>query len=154
MSKFQPQKPRGRRQRSPSRPAARSRGRLLFWVLAGTILLTATALFASPYLRGSGTTADVVLRISMAGWDNPVVQARAGEPVRITMVNLDTPYHVDGGGWHNFVVEELAVHERVGPKGVLTFSLVADEPGDYLFYCDICCGGKENPFMRGRLLVT
>jgi heme/copper-type cytochrome/quinol oxidase subunit 2 len=132
----------------------RQRSPILFWSLAGIVVLAASALFLSPYLRGAGTAADVVLRISMAGWDNPVVQAEAGKPVRITMVNLDTPYHLDGGGWHNFVVEELNIHERVGPKGVVTFSLVAEEPGDYLFYCDICCGGKENPFMQGRLLVT
>jgi hypothetical protein len=26
--------------------------------------------------------------------------------------------------------------------------------GTFTWYCDICCGGKENPSMQGKLTVT
>ncbi|AEB11776.1 cupredoxin domain-containing protein [Marinithermus hydrothermalis] len=122
-------------------------------VLLG-VLGVAFGLFLSPYLRSAGGAEEgVVLRISMSGWQPAVVRAEAGKPITITIVNLDNRFHTDGGGWHNFVVEALGVEERVPPKGVRTITLVPEKSGEYLFYCDICCGGKENPFMQGKLVV-
>ena len=76
----------------------------------------------------------------------------AGKPVTIAVVNLDNQVHTDGG-WHNFMVEELGVYERVAPKETGAFTFVAGEPGEYLFYCDARCS-KDNPFMQSRLLVS
>lgn len=133
---------------APRRPA------LFFGLAALALLLLAGALFSRPYLQsarspGPGT----VLRISMGGWQPGVVYARAGEPVTVSVVNLDNPLHSDGGGWHNFVLEGQGVDQRVAPEQTGTFSFTLEKPGEYLFYCDICCGGKDNPFMRGKVVV-
>lgn len=137
--------------RTPSRP--------VHWLgVSGGIgiLVLAAFLFAQPYRTPSQATADAqVVRISMGGWQPGTVEAQSGENVTLTMVNLDSQYHTDGGGWHNFVVPDLDVEFRVPPKGTESFTFtVAVEPGEYLFYCDICCGGKDNPFMQGTLSVT
>lgn len=59
-----------------------------------------------------------------------------------------------GGGWHNFVVERFGVNVKVAPRQRQVFTFTPTEPGEYDFYCDMCCGGKENPFMHGRLIVS
>lgn len=120
------------------------------------ILVLAAFLFAQPYRTPSQASADAqVVRISMGGWQPGTVEAKSGETVTLTMVNLDNQFHTDGGGWHNFVVPDLDVEFRVPPKGTETFTFTAAvEPGEYRFYCDICCGGKDNPYMQGTLSVT
>jgi heme/copper-type cytochrome/quinol oxidase subunit 2 len=63
--------------------------------------------------------------------------------------------HSDGGGWHQLAIPELGLDEKVGPRSTMTFEVPASAaPGEYAFYCDICCGGKENPSMQGVLKVT
>lgn len=133
-------------------------------VVGGLALVVLAAgglfLFARPYLRGSAQAdgapqPDATLRISMSGWQPAEVRAQAGQPVTIRMINLDNRFHTDGGGWHNFVVPFLGVEQRVGPEQTGTFTITAPlARGEYIFYCDICCGGKDNPYMRGKLLVS
>jgi hypothetical protein len=125
--------------------------------MAVAILALAGTLFVRPLTRGGAAPGEAtVLRISMSGWSQKIVEATSDEPLQITMVNLDNRFHTDGGGWHNFVVPRLDFEARVPPKGTETFSvdLGALPPGEYEFYCDICCGGKDNPFMQGTLRVT
>lgn len=137
---------------SPS-PQSRRTG-LLFWAGGLAVLAVAAALFAGPLLRNAAQgQRGSVLRISMGGWQPATVEARAGQPVSVTLVNLDNAMHSDGGGWHNFIVEGQGVSERVAPEQTRSFSFTINKPGTYLFYCDTCCGGKDNPFMRGKLIV-
>ncbi len=145
------------KKKSTRKPQKRKGGWLGAAVVVA-VLAVAIYLFASPYLRTSSASAsgqkpDVVLRISMSGWEPAVIRAERGKPVTIEIINLDNQFHTDGGGWHNFVVEAFGIEKRVPPKGTLTFTFVPDKPGEYLFYCDICCGGKDNPFMQGKLVV-
>lgn len=137
-------------------PQTRSRSAIVvFWLAALGVLAVAVILFARPYLGTSRAQEEGTrINISMSGWQPGAIRAEAGKPVTVTVVNLDNQFHTDGGGWHSFVVEELGVAERVGPKQTGTFSFVASEPGEYLFYCDVCCGGKDNPFMQGKLIVS
>lgn len=126
-------------------------------VMAVAVLGLAATLFVRPFTRGNAAPDDsTVVRISMSGWSQKIVEATTKEPLQITMVNLDNPFHTDGGGWHNFVVPELDFEARVAPEGTETFAVDVSSlpPGDYLFYCDICCGGKDNPFMQGTLRVS
>lgn len=126
-------------------------------LMAVAILALAGTLFVRPLTRGAAAPGEAtVLRISMSGWSQKIVEATSDEPLQITMVNLDNRFHTDGGGWHNFVVPRLDFEARVPPKGTETFAvdLGALPPGEYEFYCDICCGGKDNPFMQGTLRVT
>jgi len=116
------------------------------------VLGLAAVLFTAPYFRiaQSGAT----LEISMSGWSPTVVKAKAGQPVTITMINLDNKFHTDGGGWHGFTVPAFGVDEQVAPKQTRTFTFTPTRVGKFLFYCEVCCGGKENPFMRGKLIVS
>lgn len=134
-------------------PKATSKKRGLLIGLAGlTVVALAVALFMAPYIRGASSAA--TLEISMSGWSPAVINAKAGQPVAITMINMDNQFHTDGGGWHAFTVPAFGVDERVAPKKTLSFTFTPTEAGEYVFYCGICCGGKENPFMRGKLIVS
>lgn len=43
---------------------------------------------------------------------------------------------------------------RIPPRSRTATTLRALPAGTYEFYCDVCCGGKDNPAMRGILEVT
>ncbi len=108
-------------------------------------------------LQGPPTLDATAIRVNadMGGFDPGDLTVTAGETVRIEFASLDTAYHSDGGGWHQFAIDELGIDWQVGPKSSQLFTFVApDQPGRYAFYCDICCGGKENPSMQGTLTVT
>lgn len=138
---------------SPTKPAPH-RTTLLFALVALAVVFLAGALFLRPYLQSAGKdNADSVLRISMGGWQPNVIYAKAGKSLRLSVVNLDNALHSDGGGWHSFVVEGQGIDQRIPPKQTGTFGFTLSRPGEYAFYCDICCGGKDNPFMRGKVIV-
>ncbi len=90
---------------------------------------------------------------SMEGFDAKEVHVRAGEPVTIRLTSLDNSYHRDGGGKHQWAVDELAVSVVAPPNGSKYVTFTPDKPGEYTFYCDICCGDRFNPAMRGTLVV-
>lgn len=133
----------------------RSRARLVFWTLTAAVLVTAGYLL-KPALFGRAlpATAGVVdVTADMGGFNQTVIRVRAGEPVTIRLTSLDNQYHFDGGGKHQFAVDELGVDIVAPALGSASQTLIPVEPGTYLFYCDICCGGRANPTMRGKLIV-
>ena len=69
------------------------------------------------------------------------------------LVNPDSSHHTDGSGLHQFAIPELGLDVRVNPQSATVFTIPAAPAGTYTFYCDVCCGGKENPAMRGTLTV-
>ena len=121
-----------------------------FGVLAGAALLA--VVLAWP--RTPAATAAQRVTIDMGGFTPAVLAARAGQPTRVQVVNPDSSAHTDGGGWHQLAIPALGVDAKVGPRSDKTIELPAAAPGEYAFYCDICCGGKENPSMQGVLRVT
>ncbi|MBA3877218.1 MAG: cupredoxin domain-containing protein [Anaerolinea sp.] len=95
------------------------------------------------------------VRGSMSGLEPMALTVKAGQVVKLELTSLDTPFHSDGGGWHQFKVDELGIDFKVGPESSEVFEFTAPTtPGTYTYYCDICCGGKENPTMVGSLTVT
>lgn len=96
----------------------------------------------------------VAVEADMSGLYPKVIYAKAGEPLTIQLTSLDTPYHMDGGGKHQFAIDDLDVNIIAEPKGMSSQTFTPDGPGEYEFYCDICCGGRANPTMVGRLVVT
>jgi cytochrome c oxidase subunit 2 len=99
-------------------------------------------------------TAAIGVRASMGGFDPGALTVKAGKTVRIELTSMDTSMHSDGGGWHQFAIDELGIDWQVGPLSSQVFELAAPTtPGTYTWYCDICCGGKENPSMQGTLTV-
>lgn len=96
---------------------------------------------------------DLTLRVEMAGFTPPNLTAPAGRALRVRIVNPDNSHHSDGGGVHGFTVVALGVDARIQPETTSVVTIPAAQPGDYAFYCDTCCGGKENPSMQGVLKI-
>jgi heme/copper-type cytochrome/quinol oxidase subunit 2 len=126
--------------------------------LAGAVIILSLAafLFIRPFqaLRPSQASRERRIAVTMAGFDPQILRVPAGTPIAVRLVNPDSPYHSDGGGWHQFRIERLGVDVRVPPRSERRLELPPLPPGVYAFYCDICCGGKDNPAMRGTVQVT
>lgn len=157
-------------QRSPRRTSApvgttrrqtsQARSRPFRFVLFGGLVLVvgglAVALVVSR-LQGPGATntAAVQVHASMGGFDPSALTVKAGQTVKVELSSMDTSMHSDGGGWHQFAIDALGINWKVGPLSSKVFEFTAPTaPGTYSWYCDICCGGKANPSMQGRLTVT
>lgn len=136
-----------------SQPHAKA---IVFGAAAFIVLAAAAFLVIAPVraLRTSQAGDERRIIVTMAGFDPPALRVSAGRAIAVRLVNPDSPYHSDGGGWHQFRIEGLGVDVRVPPRSDRRVELPALPPGKYTFYCDVCCGGKENPSMRGVLDVT
>jgi cytochrome c oxidase subunit II len=100
-------------------------------------------------------TAAIQVHASMGGFDPPALTVKAGQTVKVELTSMDTSMHSDGGGWHQFAIDALGIDWKVGPLSSQVFEFSAPATaGTYSWYCDICCGGKENPSMQGELTVT
>lgn len=88
------------------------------------------------------------VRISMAGWSPAQLSTKVGTPLKLDVMALDDAH----GAGHDFVLNALAVNEYVGSSQKV-FSLPADQPGQYTFYCSLCCGGASSPSMVGTYTV-
>ncbi len=99
----------------------------------------------------------IKMTITMAGFEPNTIKAKAGQPVTINLINPDNSHHTDGGGVHNFVLKQVglsSVNVTVQPESQEVFTFTPTSAGEYHWYCDVCCGGKENPNMHGTLIVT
>lgn len=119
-------------------------------VLGATGYLLLSGLFPALPTASPNT---IDLRASMSGFSANVVRVRAGEEVTIRLTSLDNQYHTDGGGKHQWAVDELGLNVIAPAQGSESLTFTPDQPGIYTFYCDICCGGRANPTMQGTLVV-
>lgn len=90
---------------------------------------------------------------AMDGFDQKEIHVKVGQPVTIRLTSLDNSMHTDGGGKHQWAVDELGVSIVAPPEGSNYATFTPTKPGTYVYYCDICCGGKANPTMNGTLVV-
>ncbi|MBI3243189.1 MAG: cupredoxin domain-containing protein [Chloroflexi bacterium] len=117
--------------------------------LAGYFLVTA---FLKPALLPmAGNVIDVTA--DMGGFDLKLVRLKVGQPVTVRLTSLDNSHHTDGGGKHQWAVDELGVSIIAPPEGTNYATFTPAKAGTYTFYCDICCGGRANPTMQGTLIV-
>ncbi len=144
------------RNREETHPLNAKVRRRLFWSLVVVVLGLAVFLGIDPYLalRSPLKTGEIPMTISMSGWSTDVVYARAGDQVTIVLTNLDTRFHADGLGKHNFVLEEFGINALAQPGETIRISFTPNRKGEFDFYCDVCCGGMNNPFMHGTLVVN
>jgi plastocyanin len=117
--------------------------------LAGYFLVSAFFRPAPPALAGNV----IDIKADMAGFDQKEVHVKVGESVTIRLTSLDNSYHTDGGGKHQLAVDELGLNVIVQPESSDYVTFTPDKPGTFVFYCDICCGGRANPTMNGTLIV-
>jgi plastocyanin len=108
-------------------------------------------------LQGPAATDITAVQVhaSMGGFDPTALTVKAGQTVKVELSSMDTSMHGDGGGWHQFAIDDLGIDWKVGPLSSEVFEFTAPaNAGTFTWYCDICCGGKENPSMQGKLTVT
>ncbi len=98
----------------------------------------------------------IKMTITMAGFEPNIIRAKVGQPVTINLINPDNSHHTDGGGIHNFMLTAglSSVNITVQPESQKIFTFTPTQAGEYHWYCDSCCGGKENPSMHGTLIVA
>jgi hypothetical protein len=113
----------------------------------------AVALFLV-FPRTPTATAAERVTVDMAGFHSGSLTATAGQPLELQIINPDSNMHSDGGGWHQLAIPDLGVDVKIAPRSDKTIEIPAAERCEYAFYCDVCCGGKENPSMQGVLKVT
>lgn len=125
-----------------------------------TLVIVAVVYFLAPVFspKESGITetanAKVVnIQAAMDGFDLQEIRVKVGETVKVNLRSLDNEHHTDGGGKHQFAIDELGVNVVTMPLSVNSGTFVASTAGTYTYYCDICCGGKANPTMNGKLIV-
>ncbi len=135
------------------RLTSRDKKAIFVVVLVAIVILAGTMLLRSAETGAPRDTTATVVHVSMSGFEPSTITARAGTPLRIDLINGDNRYHTDGGGWHNFAIDEFSLNATVEPSGQAIFSVPTDGPGVYGWYCSMCCGGRANPAMNGRLVV-
>lgn len=117
--------------------------------LAGYYLKS--AFFRPPPEPMAGNVIDV--EASMSGFDKTEIRVKVGKPVTLRLTSLDNSHHTDGGGKHQWAVDELGVNVIAQPLSSDYVTFTPSKTGTYTFYCDICCGGKANPTMNGQFIV-
>lgn len=127
-----------------------------FAVIVVTVLGLAGFLLKEAFFRPApeplaGNVIDV--EASMSGFDQKEIRVKAGEPVTVRLTSMDNEHHTDGGGKHQWAIDELGVNVIAQPLSSNTVTFTPEKAGTYTFYCDICCGGKANPTMSGQLIV-
>lgn len=127
---------------------------IAFGVVAVVVLGIAAYLLWPAVRPGELAPAGVItVNLTMAGFNPNYIEARAGEPLTLRLVNRDSSFHPDGG-WHQFAIDELQVDVNVPAGTTQDFSFTPAVEGTYRFYCSVCCGGQANPAMWGTLEVT
>ncbi len=131
---------------------------ILFMVIVVAIFGLALYLIISKSASLDPVNRDAIkMTITMAGFEPNVIRAKAGQPVTINLINPDNSMHTDGGGVHNFILENAglsSVNVTVQPESQDVFTFTPTQAGEYHWYCDSCCGGRENPNMHGTLIVA
>ena len=120
-------------------------------VLSSAFVLLRKDLFPGAPSPLAGNVIDVTA--DMGGFSTYEIRVPAGEAVTVRLTSLDNTHHTDGGGKHQWAVDELGVDIVAPALGSTYATFTPQAPGEYTFYCDICCGGRANPTMNGTLIV-
>lgn len=107
----------------------------------------------SETMRPASGPSDMAIRVDMGGFTPPELKLRSGKATRLLIVNPDNTHHTDGGGWHQLSVPKLGLDFKIPPLTNMVVTIPAAQEGDYEFWCDVCCGGRENPTMQGVIRV-
>jgi len=128
---------------------------MVFGLITVIVLGVSVSLLVSAFSSKTPPPAANTIDISadMSGFNMKEIRVKSGQPVTIRLTSLDGPHHTDGGGKHQWAVDELGVSIVAPAEGSNFATFTPDKPGTYTYYCDICCGGRANPTMQGKLVV-
>ena len=123
-------------------------------IVVGATALAGWLLAPAFWSEGSGSSGAIVeIKGTMGGFSKSVIRAKAGRPLTVRLTSVDNRFHTDGGGKHQFAIDALGVNLIAPPLGTRETTFTPSTPGVYEYYCDICCGGRANPTMVGKLIV-
>jgi cytochrome c oxidase subunit II len=127
----------------------------LFAAISVLVLGFAGFLLFNAYYHPPLPEAKNVIDVSadMGGFDKKEIRVKVGEPVTIRLRSLDNSHHTDGGGKHQWAVDDFKANVVAEPESTATVTFTPTKTGEFTFYCDICCGGRANPSMNGKLIV-
>jgi cytochrome c oxidase subunit 2 len=128
---------------------------IAFAVIVLLVLGAAGYLVAAAFSPKTPPPAANVIDVSadMGGFSRSEIRVKAGQPVTVRLTSLDNSSHTDGGGKHQWAVDEFKASVVAPALGSNVVTFTPDKPGEYTFYCNICCGGRANPSMQGKLIV-
>ena len=127
---------------------SRAKKAVLGFLIAVVIVAAATMLYLSSQKGIPVDPTAQQVHISMAGWEPAKLTTKIGVPLKLDVMAMDNAH----GAGHDFVLDALGINEYVGSTQKV-FTLSADQPGQYTFYCSLCCGGKDSPTMVGTYTV-
>ncbi len=145
------------RQRVVSGQAGPGKLRVVAFAAVALAIVAAGLFMAGSVFLGQRDRTDVAgsisMRISMDGFEPGTLEAAPGQTLTLDWWNQDEAMHLSGGV-HTLVSDTLGVDYALPAQSRETIELKAPTtPGDYDFWCDSCCGGKDNPRMHGKLHV-
>ena len=133
----------------------RIRSAIFVVIVIGVLGLTGyylkSAFFRPPPAPMAGNVIDIAA--GMDGFDKKEIHVKVGAPVTIRLTSMDNSAHTDGGGKHQWAVNELGLNVIAQPESSNYVTFTPGKTGTYTFYCDICCGGRANPTMNGQIIV-
>lgn len=128
---------------------------MAFGLITVIVLGVSVSLLVSAFSPNTPPPAANTIDISadMGGFNMKEIRVKSGQPVTVRLTSLDGPHHTDGGGKHQWAVDEFSASVIAPAEGSNLVTFTPDKPGTYTYYCDICCGGRANPTMQGKLVV-
>lgn len=110
------------------------------------ILVAAFAVVAlAACAPGGASQLDVTIQGKDIAFDVTTLEAKQGQTVNVTYVNV-------GALEHNFVIKEFNVDETAKRGETIKFSFTASEAGTFKYVCDV--PGHTEAGMVGTLTVT
>ncbi len=95
----------------------------------------------------------IAVSSGMDGFTPSTLDAKPGQTLTLVWSNKDDAAML-ANGVHTLVSDSLKVHLEDPAESTVTVTLTAPmTPGDYDFWCDSCCGGRDTPAMHGTLHV-
>lgn len=97
-------------------------------------------------IKPTGNIIEINITANKNVWDPTLITVKAGDTVRIKLVNEDS-YD------HGFAIEAFGINKRMFAKQTDTIEFIASKKGDFPFYCSVPCG--EGHFEQtGHLIVV
>ncbi len=129
--------------------------KILFATIVVVVLGVAGVLLFNAFYKPPLPVADNVIDVSadMSGFSMTEIRVKVDQPVTIRLRSLDNEHHTDGAGKHQWAVDDFNANVIAPAEGTAMTTFTPTKTGTYVFYCDICCGGRANPSMNGKLIV-
>ena len=135
----------------PSKLRAIAFGLVAVAILGAGVYMAGNIFFAQH--DASTPAGAIAVSSGMDGFTPKTLDAKPGQTLTLVWSNQDDAAMLTNGV-HTLVSDSLKVRLELPAESTKTVQLTAPmTPGDYDFWCDSCCGGKDTPAMHGTLHV-